>query len=201
MSDSWGAVQKYKAGFESHIGDFNDLAWFSKVFETKLLNEDELSSNLLINQNTTKVDLNTIVESKSKLEKEDLESKIYKWRSAETNLKLILESQNGAKVTDVSKNNLGYDLEVNKNGIINYIEIKSVENFGKSIALTSNEYATASEAKDKYILALVKQTNTGINVVFIPNPTENLSFNKRVTRWEWSCDEFPSLEVINYNYE
>ncbi|MFZ7755759.1 DUF3883 domain-containing protein [Bacillus thuringiensis] len=125
---------------------------------------------------------------------------ISKWRTAETNLGAFLKTGKGVvKVEDVSKSNLGYDLEVHTNQGIKYIEVKSVENMGASFSITNNEYSTANELGAQFILAIVRQDDKVMEVCFIEDPINTLKLIKRVTRWEWVCDEY-SGDLVAYNF-
>ena len=53
---------------------------------------------------------------------------------------------------------------------------------GASVSLTNNEYSTANELRTKYLIAIVKQTECGIDVCYIENPVENMNLIK-VTIW------------------
>lgn len=108
-----------------------------------------------------------------------------------SNTAAIFENMNGTiKVEDVSKSNLGYDIEVQWANRTDYIEVKSVDRLGDSVTLTSNEYSTASDFGEFYALAIVEQDNETINMCLIYDPIRRLSFFKRVTRWEWVCNEY-----------
>lgn len=187
----------YLSKLKTYLNDLNDLEFFIKklkipvkfnlpVEEQKYISfntpEQKSNSNL-----TTRVTLNTPIENK----KFNSPPSIKKWRSVETNLAACLEIEDDiTKVVDVSKSNLGYDLEVYRGNEVEYIEVKSVEYIGTTISLTNNEYSTANELQDKYILAIAKQINDGIEVCFIKNPLYTLNLTKRVTRWEWICDDY-----------
>lgn len=102
-------------------------------------------------------------------------------------------------VVDVSTQNLGYDLEaLLKNGKRRYYEVKSVNKLGELISITNNEYSTASQYKENYYLAIANQSDVSIDICFIKNPINSLFLSKRVTRWEWICDEYEG-EVITTN--
>lgn len=126
------------------------------------------------------------------------EKPIYqKWRSAEENVAILFGSmENVVKVTDVSKSNLGYDLEIQWKDDITYLEIKSVGKLGDSFSLTNNEYATAVEYAGKYALAIVEQSTELLTMCLVYEPIVNLDLFKRVTRWEWVCNEY-SGKVIS----
>ena len=94
------------------------------------------------------------------------------------------------RVTDVSKSNLGYDLEVQWKDKISYVEIKSVKNLGDSFTMTNNEYSTAVEFGDQYELAIVEQFDSSLKICLIQNPKRKLSLFNEFTRWEWVCNEY-----------
>ena len=56
--------------------------------------------------------------------------------------------------------------------------------------MTNNEYSTAVEFGDKYELAIVEQFESTLKICLIQNPNKKLSLFKRVTRWEWVCNEY-----------
>ncbi len=122
---------------------------------------------------------------------------IKKWRSVEKNVAAVLELMDDVvSVTDVSLQNLGYDLEVLlKNGKKRYYEVKSVESLGEMISITNNEYSTGMHYRKDYYLAIAYQTEDTISICFVPDPINNLLLTKRVTRWEWICNDYQG-EVI-----
>jgi len=192
---------------KQQINDFNDLKWFLKRLDVHLNIEEHNQCNDKIEEVKTK-NVSLLSSELNKLSKIDIEPKMAKfsssikrWRSVETNLASFLELENSInKVIDVSKSNLGYDLEVhNHDNTIDYIEVKSIEHFGVPFSLTNNEYATANEYQEHYKLAIVMQNHEGLEVCFISNPIETLNFVKRVTRWEWLCDVYAGI-MKNYTF-
>ncbi len=66
------------------------------------------------------------------------------------------EESLGNQPRDVSKQNLGYDIEsVNKNGSLRFIEVKGRIADASTVTLTRNELNRALNCGDQYILALV----------------------------------------------
>lgn len=122
---------------------------------------------------------------------------IHKWRTVEKNVAALLELMPDVEtVNDVSKQNVGYDLEVVlKNGKKRYYEVKSVDSLGDVFTFTNNEYSTAVENKREYYFAIACQLENSIEVCFIANPIETLRFEKRAVRWEWACSQY-SGEVV-----
>lgn len=155
-----------------------DLSWFLSKIDLK----ENASKN-----STRKIDLNI---SPSKIN-ESFSSNFSKWRSVEMNVQAYYESLDDVvSVLDVSKSNLGYDLEVHWEHKIEFVEVKSVKNLGDSFSLTNNEYGVANEKEENYILAIVKQSDSNLEICFISNPINNLDLNRRVVRWEWVCDKY-----------
>ena len=123
-----------------------------------------------------------------------------KWRSAEEQC-INIEKYLGNKATDVSKQNLGYDVEsIDKNNNKRYIEVKSISSDTASFTMTNNEYSAANIYKDNYYLCLLIQTNKKIKAIYINNPIKNLELEKRVKVWEWYCEEYSGKEYV-FNIE
>lgn len=127
------------------------------------------------------------------------QSPIKKWRSVEENMVLILQTMKGVKeVHDVAARNMGYDLEVIfEDGKRNFYEVKSVDQIGDLISITNNEYSAAAELKNSYYLTIVSQSEEVFEICFIKNPTDTLNLNRRITRWEWTCEGYTG-EVVKY---
>ena len=117
---------------------------------------------------------------------------IHKWRTVEKNVAALLELMPDIEtVNDVSKQNVGYDLEaVLKNGKKRFYEVKSVDSLGDGFTFTNNEYSTAVENKGEYYFAIACQTEDTLEVCFVANPIETLRFEKRAIRWEWVCNQY-----------
>lgn len=116
---------------------------------------------------------------------------IKKWRSGEQNAEEYFRALAGvASVTDISKANVGYDLEaILENGEKLYIEVKNVSSFGDPFKLTNNEYTTAHQYGDSYFLAIIINS-TPFQIRLIRNPVETLQLHKQCERWAWSCDDY-----------
>lgn len=128
------------------------------------------------------------------------EKVIKKWRTVEKNVAEVLGlSENVSNVKDVSKQNLGYDLEATmKDGTKRFYEVKSVNGFNDTFSITNNEYTTANTNKENYYLAITSMAEDTMDVCFIKDPIDQLKFVKRITRWEWLCEEY-SGETIKVN--
>lgn len=206
INDNLEFDDDFYINLKGHVMDSNDVKWFiTKLFDDR--------STKIININRVDIDNNRQIKGDSSLkkllEKEIINYKpksnlspINKWRSVEKNLASSLELEDNVdRVIDVSKSNLGYDIEVHyKDKSIRYIEVKSVERLGTTISLTNNEYSTANELKEDYLLAIVNQTDSKMSICYIKNPIETLNLIKRVTRWEWICDDY-NINYSNYYFK
>lgn len=117
-------------------------------------------------------------------------SNFRKWRSAEENTLEILNS-NGFNLSDVSKQNVGYDLEgFGPDGSELQIEVKSINQIGDKFKLTNNEVAVAQEKKGSYIIAIVRQLDDFIEIALISDPVKNLVLNRQCVQWIWECSSY-----------
>ena len=114
----------------------------------------------------------------------------HRWRSAEENTLKVLNA-NGFKLIDVSKQNVGYDLEgQDPNGNDICIEIKSIDFPGQKFRITNNEYAAAQFNQDKYFIAIVLQKGSFVDITLIKNPSKNLHLNRQCVQWVWECSSY-----------
>lgn len=121
--------------------------------------------------------------------KKEIKPHIAKWRSAEQQC-LEIEKYFGNTAVDVSKQNVGYDIEsTTPDGGKRYIEVKSIKEDG-SFSITNNEYTAAHQYGDKYYMCLLIQSAQNIQAIYIQNPIESISFEKRIKQWEWYCDTY-----------
>ena len=130
--------------------------------------------------------------SKNKVESASITSttNVKRWRNAEENILNIL-NDNGFSLEDVSRQNLGYDLEGNDpNGFHIYIEVKSIDFVGQKFRMTNNEFAAAQHRSDLYFLAIVLQTEQNIEFEMIKNPVKHLKMNRQCVQWVWECTEY-----------
>lgn len=117
---------------------------------------------------------------------------ISKWRSAEQKV-VQLERFMGYAVQDVSRMNVGYDVEsVTSTGEKRYIEVKSLNSEAAEFTITNNEYTAAHQYGDNYYICLVFEKRA----VYIQNPLSKLVFTKRIRQWEWICDQYYGTEVF-----
>lgn len=115
---------------------------------------------------------------------------IQKWRSAEENTLAALNA-NGFRLKDISKQNLGFDLEgSDPYGKNIYIEVKSIEYVGQKFRMTNNEFAAAQYKPDCYYLAIVFQSNDSFEISLIRDPVNRLNLTRQVVQWVWECSEY-----------
>lgn len=115
---------------------------------------------------------------------------VQRWRRAEEQLMEILTAQ-GWKLTDVSRQNIGYDIEGHdEKGNNVCVEVKSINYPGQPFIMTSNEEAVAREKGAHYLLGLVRQANEYLEVVLIPDPVSKLRFVRQCRQWVWECSAY-----------
>ena len=115
---------------------------------------------------------------------------IQKWRSAEENTLAVLNA-NGFRLKDVSKQNLGFDLEgSDPNGKNIYIEVKSIDYVGQKFRMTNNEFAAAQYKPGNYYLALVYQNKDSFEISLIKDPVNRLNLTRQVVQWVWECTDY-----------
>jgi hypothetical protein len=113
-----------------------------------------------------------------------------RWRSAEENTLIILNSS-GFNLVDVSKRNIGYDLEgYDPSGSPVQIEVKSITEIGQSFRLTNNEVAIAQSLPKTYYIAIVRQLPNRIEISFINDPVRNLQLDRHCVQWVWECSKY-----------
>ena len=156
-----------------------------------LLKRLSINQYMIKNENTQSKKLieNSVEKSHISIHKPSL----MKWRSAEVNVKEWFSSHPKVLTSkDVSKSNVGYDIEVKfKNGDEYYVEVKSVSSFNEPFEITNNEYAIGSQLKEKYIIACVCSGSESVmNVMFIKNPIKHLFFEKRIKSISWLCEDY-----------
>ena len=104
---------------------------------------------------------------------------IQKWRSAEENT-LVALNANGFRLKDVSKQNLGFDLEgSDPNGKNIYIEVKSIDYVGQKFRMTNNEFAAAQYKPGNYY-----------QISLIKDPVNRLNLTRQVVQWVWECTDY-----------
>ena len=113
-----------------------------------------------------------------------------RWRAAEQQVLSILTAR-GWKVEDVSRQNIGYDIEGRTpEGEEAYVEVKMIEHTSQPFTLTSNEEAVARQKGKAYRLAIVRQTNNSLEVTFIEDPINKLKLTRQCRQWVWECQAY-----------
>ena len=154
----------------------SDLNWVKSMTKIKLSEKKEkVSSPILQSKPLQKSEIATVT----------------KWRSAEQQA-IQIEEHYGNKAIDVSKKNLGYDIEsTTADGSKRYIEVKSLQNNYSGFSITNNEYTSAHQLGNEYFICLIFENKA----IYIQNPIENLYFEKRIRQWEWLCEQYSGYEI------
>jgi len=114
-----------------------------------------------------------------------------RWRGAEQQVLALLTGLGWKGVEDVSRQNIGYDIEgLTPEGERGFVEVKSLDYPGQTFTLTSNEEVVAREKGNAYRLALVRQTNSHLEVAFIRDPTAQLKLTRQCRQWVWECSDY-----------
>ncbi|HET8572906.1 MAG TPA: DUF3883 domain-containing protein [Edaphocola sp.] len=203
-------------GIRKSINDLNNLSvlddnFMSLLYENGLTESDILqvlkifSLNIRLNSTSQKSEQTDLSEKDKKEEfpvlewfkKTDkknnsasatLSSK--RWRSAEEQTLIIL-NQNGFILEDVSKQNIGYDLEgIDPTGNKIQIEVKSITLPGQKFKMTNNEIAVAQANQKSFFIAVVRQTNDFFEIALIRDPINTLSLNRQCIQWIWECESY-----------
>lgn len=169
--------ESYQGAVAEKLGATSGLEWFARQMNISL-SKNNLTQKGELNKGNEKIVFTNHV--------------IKKWRSVEENfLQFIQNLPNVNSAFDVANKNLGYDVEaVLKNGEHEYYEIKSVNRMGEPFSMTNNEFSSAVQYKEKYKLAVVQQNKNQFIVCIISDPANSLTLTKKVTRWEWYCNDY-----------
>ncbi|MDA7858623.1 DUF3883 domain-containing protein [Mariniblastus sp.] len=188
-----------KLGGEKVLGNFLDRLLGKKVSETVFKYRYDQSNRETEGSNSSKRFIDERLSGqglKDQIEQinnrsVDCARTVSKWRSAEIQVMDYLRTQ-GWKVTDVSKRNVGYDLEaISTSGETIYFETKSISKVGDTFSLTTNEEVVARQHGNKYVLALTHITDAYLEIDFIPDPANNLPFIRICKQWAWVCETYP----------
>ena len=168
--------QDFKAGLNESVTT-SEISWFDKTYATTFtdfVKTDEKITPVIVNSSASQT----------------ISKGITKWRAAEQQC-VELEELWGNYAKDISKQNLGYDVESKTpNGETRYIEVKSIGKNVKSFTLTNNEFSAAHQLGENYYLCIVSQDESKFVATYIPDPVHSLSMEKRVRQWEWFCEDF-----------
>ena len=187
---------------ENDISQFLKKTGLSKINEVQFSDEDEDDEDVFFGNDDEEDDSDDEKSYNSKSVSQwfndaDTSSKlvannegIQKWRSAEENTLAALNA-NGFRLKDVSKQNLGFDLEgSDPNGNNIYIEVKSIDYVGQKFRMTNNEFAAAQYKPSNYYLALVYQNKDSFEISLIKDPVNRLNLTRQVVQWVWECTDY-----------
>ena len=173
----------------------SEIQWFKSVTHIQKLCEPKYNFNE-INQNDNHLWQNNSITQEISTQ---INPHISKWRDAESKC-VEIEKVMGNDATDVSLQNLGYDVfSKDIDGRKRYIEVKSVKR-DYSFSLTNNEYTAAMQYGDEYYVCLLCENQNQLEVKYINNPIKNAVFEKRIKQWEWACLDF-SYTIFKYDLE
>lgn len=110
-----------------------------------------------------------------------------RWRSAETQVANVLRDA-GWNVMDVSRANVGWDLEASRNGERRRIEVKLVEGTTPRFSLTNNELVAAREHGVAYEIWLVRKADDRFTYGVIADPAQSMTFERVCRQWENQAD-------------
>lgn len=159
------------------------------------------SSNLITDKNNSDIKLDSIANNLNSstdnwynnskdVPVDKIKYGIKRWRTAEEITVEIL-NLNGFNLQDVSKQNIGYDLDgFDPNGEEIHIEVKSITLPGQKFKLTNNEIGVAQEKQKKFYIAVVRQTDDFFEIAMISDPIKNLVLNRQCVQWIWECSEY-----------
>ncbi|PWB27772.1 DUF3883 domain-containing protein [Flavobacterium sp. HTF] len=169
--------QAFKKLLPNYIGNL--------VLEKK--DDDIMLNNSIQNVNST---TNDWYNNSKEISNDRIKYAIKRWRTAEEITMEIL-NLNGFNLQDVSKQNIGYDLDgFDPNGEEIHIEVKSITLPGQKFKLTNNEIGVAQAKPQKFYVAIVRQTDDFFEIALISDPIKNLVLNRQCTQWIWECSEY-----------
>lgn len=175
-----------KLKLDNLLQQFNDTEKVIKTETPNVIQQSDVNERLTVNDRVKQLfedSSNSITEHAGMVA-------LRKWRSAEENVLAILNNS-GFKIRDISKQNVGYDLEgLTPTGENVYIEVKSLDYMGQKFRLTNNEYAVAQYYREKYYLALIVQSQEKIEICLIKNPLKQLVLSRQCIQWVWECSEY-----------
>lgn len=179
---------------ENGLTEFDIKQAFKKI----LPNYNE---NLIINKNDSEIKLDSLAkniivskdnwyDNSKEVSIDKIKYGIKRWRTAEE-VTLEILNLNGFNLQDVSKQNIGYDLDgFDPNGNEIHIEVKSITLPGQKFKLTNNEVGVAQEKQKKFYIAVVRQTEDFFEIAMISDPIKNLVLNRQCVQWIWECSDY-----------
>lgn len=175
-----------KQVFKKYFTDFNNESLFSAIIDRTQSNEQPEFIEHIKESNSVVNWFNKSKEASNDL----IKPSVKRWRSAEEQT-LVFLNLNGFDLKDVSKQNIGYDLEgYDPDGNEIQIEIKSISLPGQKFKLTNNEIAVAQVKQKSFFVAIVRQYENIFEIALIPDPVNNLELNRQCVQWIWECENY-----------
>lgn len=198
LNELKGSNTRINRELKEYINDnlsASEIEWFCKEYKVRI----EKFKTIEENQEIVSISSGSVIGNTTKEYIHKDNRTVSKWRTAEQQC-VDVEKKFNNDARDVSKQNLGYDIEsIEPNGEKRFIEVKSLKNTGDSFTMTNNEYTAAHQYGDNYYLCLVVQTDSQLKLIYIKNPLEKLKMEKRVRLWEWFCDKYDGEQfTIDY---
>lgn len=123
---------------------------------------------------------------------------IARWRSVEQQVLIALRNL-GWQLSDVSAQNLGYDLDgKDAAGTPACVEVKAVKYGGEPFTLTCNEEAVARERGERYFVAVAWQSGDEFRVGLIQDPGHRLCMVRQCRQWAWLCERY-EIEPVPFH--
>lgn len=121
---------------------------------------------------------------------ESLGAVLARWRTAETATMEFLNGR-GWNLTDVSRQNVGYDLEgTDATGSRVRVEVKKVDRLDARFAVTNNEMALMSATQDTYLLAIVVGDGRQASLMLLDPTRSDLPKERVCRRWDWEFTDW-----------
>nr|WP_255436517.1 DUF3883 domain-containing protein [Tessaracoccus sp. MC1756] len=119
-----------------------------------------------------------------------------RWRVAEVAAMEYLNGQ-GWSLTDVSRQNAGYDLEgTGPDGDPVHIEVKKVESRNSRFSLTNNELSVMVAASQRYLLALVIGDGVDAQLALLDPLKDQVPRERVCRRWEWEYTDWARFATL-----
>ncbi|GAA1569859.1 hypothetical protein GCM10009827_109570 [Dactylosporangium maewongense] len=121
---------------------------------------------------------------------------IQRWRAAEI---AVLEFLNalGWHLKDVSRQNLGYDLDgTMPDGTLVHLEVKKVDGRDSRFALTNNEMAVMISGSARYLLAIVIGDESASQLALLDPLKDNMPRERVCRRWDWEYTDWSRFAQI-----
>lgn len=198
LNELRGSNTKINKELKEYINDnlsASEIGWFCKEYKLRI----DIFQTIKDNQGKVAKNGGVVIENITKKYVHKDNTSVSKWRTAEQQC-IDIEKNFNNDARDVSKQNLGYDVEsIEPGGEKRFIEVKSLKHIGDSFSMTNNEYTAAHQYGDNYYLCLIVQTDSKLKLIYIKNPLEKLKMEKRVRQWEWFCDKYDGEQfTIDY---